>query len=76
MSDLDAWITVIVIGALVLIPGRAWIERRIRSAQVRRIVLIVTACDHPIRKGVQRISEKFNAKRHAGLAYARRRVNL
>ena len=48
MSDLDVWITVIVLGALVLIPGRAWIERRIRSARARRIVLIVTACDHPI----------------------------
>ncbi len=42
MSDLDVWITVIVLGALVLIPGRAWIERRIRSARARRIVLIAT----------------------------------
>jgi len=42
MSDLDVWITVIVLGALVLIPGRAWIGRRIRSERARRIALIVT----------------------------------
>ena len=42
MSDLDVGITVTVLGVLVLIPGRAWIERRIRSERARRIVLIAT----------------------------------
>jgi hypothetical protein len=42
MSDLDEWISVIVVGALVLIPARAWIERRIRSERARRIVLTAT----------------------------------
>ena len=42
MSDLDVGITVTVLGVLVLIPGLAWIERRIRSERARRIVLIAT----------------------------------
>ena len=42
MSDLEQWISVIVLGVLVLIPGRAWIERRIRAERARRIVLIGT----------------------------------
>jgi hypothetical protein len=42
MSDLDEWISVIEVGALVLIPARAWIERRIRSERARRIVLTAT----------------------------------
>jgi len=42
MSDSDEWISVVVLGVLVLIPGRAWIERRIRSERARRIVRIGT----------------------------------
>lgn len=42
MSDLDHWITVVVLGILLLLPSREWIERRIRSEHARRIVRTVT----------------------------------
>jgi hypothetical protein len=38
MSDLDRWMSVVVLGILLLIPSRGWIERRIRSERARRIV--------------------------------------
>jgi hypothetical protein len=42
MSDLDQWMSVVVLGILLLIPSRGWIERRIRSERARRIVRTVT----------------------------------
>jgi len=42
MSDSDEWISVVVLGILLLIPSRGWIERRIHSERARRIVRIGT----------------------------------